>query len=97
VDVFGTFNEFEETMLRHLCPSSLFFHETPQVKVLKPDTLGRADVLRVHARKHPIDPDVKWDQVARDLPGLSPAELANVLNEVRRLFPLDRLTKMDGN
>mmetsp|Transcript_16982 Transcript_16982/g.42620 ORF Transcript_16982/g.42620 Transcript_16982/m.42620 type:complete len:855 (+) Transcript_16982:187-2751(+) len=52
-----------------------------KVKVLKPDTVGRGDVLRVHARKHPMAPDVDLDQVARDLPGLSPAELANVLNE----------------
>ncbi len=35
----------------------------------------------MHARGKPIDADVDLQQVARDLPGLSGAELANVLNE----------------
>ena len=51
------------------------------MSVLKPDTEGRAAILRVHARKHPIAEDVDFDQLARDLPGLSGAELANILNE----------------
>ena len=37
--------------------------------------------LQVHARGKPIDEDVDLRQIARDLPGLSGAELANVLNE----------------
>lgn len=53
--------------------------------MLKPDTAGRASILRVHARKHPVDETVDFDQVARDLPGLSGAELANILNEVSSL------------
>jgi len=52
-----------------------------KVKVSKPDTQGRADILKVHARKHPIGEDVNFEQIARDLPGLSGAELANILNE----------------
>lgn len=36
---------------------------------------------QIHARGKPLDADVDLEQVARDLPGLSGAELANVLNE----------------
>ncbi len=37
--------------------------------------------MQVHARNKPIAEDVDLRQIARDLPGLSGAELANVLNE----------------
>ena len=36
---------------------------------------------QIHARNKPLEPSVDLEQVARDLPGLSGAELANVLNE----------------
>lgn len=36
---------------------------------------------QIHARGKPLEADVDLEQVARDLPGLSGAELANVLNE----------------
>jgi len=52
-----------------------------KVTVRKPTTQGRADILRVHAKKIKLAADVDLDQLARDLPGLSGAELANVLNE----------------
>ena len=38
-------------------------------------------LTQVHARNKPLAADVDLMQVARDLPGLSGAELANVLNE----------------
>ena len=47
----------------------------------KPTAQGRAEILRVHAKKIKLSPEVDLDQLARDLPGLSGAELANVLNE----------------
>ena len=34
----------------------------------------------MHARKHPLADDVDLLQLARDLPGLSGADLANVLS-----------------
>lgn len=52
-----------------------------KITVNKPDVRGREAVLRVHARKHPIGLDVDFTQVARDTPGLSPADLANLMNE----------------
>lgn len=47
----------------------------------RPDEKGRLDILRVHARRFQLDPSVDLSQLARDLLGLSGAELENVLNE----------------
>ena len=52
-----------------------------QVAVSLPDIKGREQILMVHMRKVPIDPDVKADIVARGTPGFSGADLANLVNE----------------
>jgi cell division protease FtsH len=52
-----------------------------QVLVDRPDKKGRAEVLRVHARRIKLDPAVSLDEVAALTPGFSGAELANLVNE----------------
>lgn len=52
-----------------------------QVVVGLPDIRGREQILMVHMRKVPIDPDVKADIIARGTPGFSGADLANLVNE----------------
>jgi cell division protease FtsH len=52
-----------------------------QVQVPTPDVRGREAVLRVHARGKPVDMSVDLTRLARSTPGLSGADLANVLNE----------------
>jgi len=52
-----------------------------KIRVQRPDEKGRLDILRVHARRFQLDPSVDLSQLARDLLGLSGAELENVLNE----------------
>ena len=52
-----------------------------QVMVGLPDIKGREQILMVHMRKVPIDPDVKADIIARGTPGFSGADLANLVNE----------------
>jgi cell division protease FtsH len=52
-----------------------------QVMVGLPDIRGREQILMVHMRKVPIDPDVKADIIARGTPGFSGADLANLVNE----------------
>ncbi len=52
-----------------------------QVMVGLPDILGREQILLVHMRKVPIDPDVNADILARGTPGFSGADLANLVNE----------------
>ncbi|BEV07660.1 MULTISPECIES: ATP-dependent zinc metalloprotease FtsH [unclassified Methylophilus] len=52
-----------------------------QVMVGLPDIKGREQILNVHMRKVPIDPDVRADILARGTPGFSGADLANLVNE----------------
>ena len=52
-----------------------------QVVVPLPDIRGREQILMVHMRKVPIAPDVKADVIARGTPGMSGADLANLVNE----------------
>ncbi len=52
-----------------------------QVQVPNPDIKGREKILRVHARKVPLGPDVDLRIIARGSPGFSGADLANLVNE----------------
>lgn len=52
-----------------------------KIVIRRPDEQGRKEILQIHARRHTVSPDVDLGQLAKDLPGLSGAELGNVLNE----------------
>ncbi|MDO4221433.1 MAG: ATP-dependent zinc metalloprotease FtsH [Akkermansia sp.] len=52
-----------------------------QVMVHLPDAGGREQILKVHARKVKLAPDVDLKPIARATTGFSGAELANVVNE----------------
>ena len=52
-----------------------------QVYVDLPDIVGREQILRVHARKITLAEDVNLNVIARGTPGLSGADLDNLLNE----------------
>jgi cell division protease FtsH len=52
-----------------------------QVVVPAPDVVGREKILKVHARKVPLAPDVNLKTVARGTPGFSGADLMNLVNE----------------
>ena len=52
-----------------------------QVIVPRPDIIGREQILKVHAKKIRIAPDVNLRTVARGTPGFSGADLANIINE----------------
>jgi cell division protease FtsH len=52
-----------------------------QVAIDLPDIIGREQILRVHARKITLSDNVDLAVIARGTPGLSGAELANLLNE----------------
>jgi cell division protease FtsH len=52
-----------------------------QVTVGAPDMNGREQILRIHARKVALGPDIDLRQIARGTPGFSGAELANLINE----------------
>ena len=46
-----------------------------------PDVKGRRAVLDVHAKGKPLEPAVKLDWIAKQTPGFSGADLANLVNE----------------
>jgi len=52
-----------------------------QVVVPRPDVKGREEILRVHARRTPLAPNVELKVLARGTPGFSGADLANLVNE----------------
>jgi cell division protease FtsH len=52
-----------------------------QVVVDRPDTVGREQILRVHAAKVRLGPDVNLAELAKRTTGMTGAELANVINE----------------
>jgi cell division protease FtsH len=56
-----------------------------QVYIDLPDIIGREQILRVHARKITLSENVDLAIIARGTPGLSGAELANLLNEAALL------------
>lgn len=51
------------------------------VEVPLPTLSDRLEILRVHAGRAPLSPDVDLDVIARLTPGYSGADLANLLNE----------------
>ncbi|HET9052166.1 MAG TPA: ATP-dependent zinc metalloprotease FtsH, partial [Candidatus Dormibacteraeota bacterium] len=47
----------------------------------RPDIRGRRAILEVHARNKPLDPGVELDVLAKQTPGFSGADVANLINE----------------
>ncbi|MFI6288830.1 ATP-dependent zinc metalloprotease FtsH [Streptomyces sp. NPDC051018] len=51
------------------------------VQVSPPDRAGREAILRIHTREIPLADDVDLARIARSTPGMTGAELANLVNE----------------
>jgi cell division protease FtsH len=66
-----------------------------QVVVDVPDVHGRIEILRLHGDKRPMAPDASLEEVARQTPGFSGAELANVVNEAALLSVRDGRGQID--
>ncbi len=66
-----------------------------QVVVDVPDVHGRLEILRLHGGKRPLAPDASLEEVARQTPGFSGAELANVINEAALLSVRDGRGQID--
>jgi cell division protease FtsH len=66
-----------------------------QVVVDVPDVHGRLEILRLHGSKRPLGPDASLEEVARQTPGFSGAELANVINEAALLSVRDGRGEID--
>ncbi|GAB3415266.1 ATP-dependent metallopeptidase FtsH/Yme1/Tma family protein [Flindersiella endophytica] len=55
------------------------------VMVSPPDVVGRAAILRVHVRGVPLASEVDLEQIAKTTPGMTGADLANLVNEAALL------------
>jgi cell division protease FtsH len=60
-----------------------------QVVIDTPDVHGRLQILRLHGSKRPLAPDASLEEIARQTPGFSGAELSNVINEAALLSVRD--------
>jgi len=52
-----------------------------QITILPPDVKGRLKILEVHAKRVTVAPSVDLYEIARNTPGFTGAELANLVNE----------------
>ncbi len=52
-----------------------------RVTIDLPDRKDREEILKIHARKKPLGPDVKLEVIAERTPGFSGAELYSLMNE----------------
>jgi cell division protease FtsH len=56
-----------------------------QIFVHPPDQKGRVAILKVHSRNVPLAPDVDLERLASATPGMTGADLANLVNEAALL------------
>jgi cell division protease FtsH len=56
-----------------------------QVVVDRPDVRGREGIFRVHTKNIPLHEDVRLEVLAKGTPGLSGADIANLVNEAALL------------
>lgn len=56
-----------------------------QIVIDRPDIVGREAILKVHTRKIKLDASVNLNSIARQTPGFSGADLANLANEAALL------------
>jgi cell division protease FtsH len=66
-----------------------------QIVIDTPDVHGRLEILRLHGGKRPLTPDASLEEVARQTPGFSGAELANVINEAALLSVREGRAEID--
>jgi len=66
-----------------------------RVTLDRPDMHGREDILKVHTKGKPIDPDLDLGTIARGTPGFVGADLENLVNEAA-ILTARRNKKMIG-
>ena len=66
-----------------------------QIVVDRPDVRGREGILKVHTKNVPLDAEVDLEVVAKGTPGLSGADLANIVNEAALLAARKNKNKVE--
>ncbi len=67
------------------------------VVIPRPDLNGRVGVLKVHAQKIKLSPQVDLEAIARGTPGMSGADLANLVNEAALLAGRMNKTQVEND
>ena len=65
-----------------------------QIVVPVPDIKGREEILKIHAKNVPVAEDVDFSIIARQTPGFTGADLANLVNEAALLAARDNSNKV---
>ena len=68
-----------------------------QVVIPRPDLNGRIGVLKVHVQKIKLSPQVDLEAIARGTPGMSGADLANLVNEAALLAGRASKTQVEND
>lgn len=66
-----------------------------RIVVPRPDVKGREGILKVHARRVPLDPQVDLQIIAKGTPGFSGADLESLVNEAALLAARKDKDKVD--
>jgi cell division protease FtsH len=66
-----------------------------QVLVDRPDLAGRQEILKIHAQKVKLAPEVDLKTIATRTPGFAGADLANLVNEAALLAARDQRTTVE--
>ncbi len=66
-----------------------------QITVDNPDVRGREAILKVHSKKIPLAKNVRLDIIAKGTPGMSGADLANLINEAALLASKHRKQRVE--
>lgn len=66
-----------------------------RVVVPLPDVRGREDIFKVHTRKVPLDTNVDLEILARSTPGMSGADIENMVNEAALMAAREGKDKVD--
>lgn len=66
-----------------------------QIVVNAPDVKGREEILKIHSRNKPLEPDVNLNVLAKGTPGFTGADLENLMNEAA-LLAVRRSKKLIG-
>lgn len=66
-----------------------------QIVVDRPDVRGREGILKVHSKNIPLSKDIDMGVLARGTPGMSGADLENLVNEAALLAARKNRTKVE--
>lgn len=68
-----------------------------RIVVPRPDLRGRLGVLKVHTKRIPLAPEVELEIIARGTPGMTGADLENLVNEAALLAARQNKERVDAS